>query len=139
MKWKEKLSLMRKPEIISYKGVDILYLNFENLKKTESIIALDSAGAEYIRKQKINSVLALSNLQNMHFNNEIRNHFIEVEKDNGPFIKATAVYGLNGLITFMFEDFLKKTKRNINVFDTRKEALRYLSSFVARPVFVNKK
>ncbi|MDA3929720.1 MAG: hypothetical protein PF541_12255 [Prolixibacteraceae bacterium] len=118
---------MKKPEIINYKGVDIIYLNFSNMRKVEEIIQLENEGAELIQKQKFNSAITLTNMDGMFFNNEIRNHFSKVVKDNTPFVKASAVTGLNGLISIMYKSFIKLTGRNINLFKTKDEALEFLA------------
>jgi hypothetical protein len=84
-----------------------------------------------IQKHGFKSVLVLTNMRNMFFNNEIRNHFIDVAKANSPYVRASAVIGLRGLLAYMYNDFIKKTGRNIKMCETRKEALKYLVSFAA--------
>lgn len=120
---------MRKPEVIEYKNHKILYLNFENLRRPNHIKSLEEFAMDYINQQKINSVLVLTNVSNMFFNNEIRNHFIKISIANSPYIKASAIYGLQGISKYMFNDFINKTGRNIQAFKSRKEGLQYLISF----------
>ena len=120
---------MRKPEIIRHKDADIIYLNFSNLRNQEQIIKLENDGAELIQKQKFNSVLTLTNMDGMFFNNDIRNHFTKVVKSNTPFVKAGAVIGLNGLISIMYKSFIAITGRNIKLFKTKEEALDYLVNY----------
>lgn len=120
---------MRKPQIIRHNDVDIIYLDFTNMKNQDEIIQLENDGAELIQKQKFNSALTLTNMDGMFFNNEIRNHFTKVVKGNTPFVKASAVTGLNGLISIMYKSFVTLTGRNVKLFKTKGEALDYLSSF----------
>ena len=120
---------MRKPEIIRHKDVDIIYLDFTNMKDQVEILRLEDDGAELIQKQKFNSALTLTNMDGMFFNNEIRNHFSKIVKDNTPFVKASAVTGLNGLISIMYKSFVALTGRNIKLFKTKEEALDYLARF----------
>jgi hypothetical protein len=120
---------MRQPEIIKYKGKEVLYLNFTNLRKNNHIKSLESLGGEYIRQQELNSVLVLTNMENMYFDLDIRKHFIKVVKENEPYVRASAVIGLYGLISFMYDGFIKLSGRNIKQFKTRKEAMEYLISF----------
>lgn len=120
---------MRKPEIIRYKSVDIIYLDFTNMKNQNEILRLEDDGAELIQKQKFNSALTLTNMNGMFFNNEIRNHFSKVVKANEPFVKAAAVIGLTGLISIMYKSFIAITGRNIKLFKTKQEALDYLAGF----------
>ena len=120
---------MRKPEIIKHKGADIIYLDFTNMKEQHEILRLEDEGAELIQKQKFNSALTLTNMDGMFFNNDIRNHFSRVVKENSPFVKAGAVIGLNGLISIMYKSFIALTGRNIKLFKTKEEALDYLAGF----------
>lgn len=120
---------MRKPEIIKHKEKEILYINFSNLKKKEQIIELKDLSGNLIQQQEVNSVLALTNLEGMFFDYEIRSHFIQVAKKNTLHIKASAIIGLYGLLSVLYNGFIKITGRNIKQFKTKKEALEYLSSF----------
>lgn len=120
---------MRKPKLIKYKRKEIIYLDFSDLKKKEAILDLEQLGGELIQSQKINTALTLTNMENMFFDNQIRAHFIRISRANAPYVKAGAVIGLYGLISFMYQGFLKATGRNIKLFKTRQEALDYLTSF----------
>lgn len=120
---------MRRPEIIRHNDVDIIYLDFSNMKRQEEIIQLEDDGADLIQKQKFNSALTLTNMDGMFFNNDIRNHFTKVVKANTPFVKASAVIGLNGLISIMYKSFIALTGRNIRLFKTKQEALDFLAGF----------
>lgn len=119
---------MRKPEIIQYKGHQVIYLDYSNLKDKEEIIRMVFDGSELIRSQPLNTVLSLVNMENMFFNNEIRNVITENVKKNTPHVKMSAVYGLNGLISIMFNSFLRMSGRNVKSFRTREDALEYLIS-----------
>ncbi|MFA9389242.1 MAG: hypothetical protein ACERKD_05520 [Prolixibacteraceae bacterium] len=120
---------MKKPEIIRHNEADIIYLDFTNMKNQDEIIQLESEGAALIQKQKFNSALTLTNMDGMFFNNDIRNYFSKVVKENSPFVKAGAVIGLNGLISIMYKSFITITGRNIKLFKTKQEALDYLANY----------
>ena len=120
---------MKEPKIISYNGKNVIYLDFSNLKKVEHITELNDGARSFIQKQPINSTLVLTNVENMYFNNELRNLFIQTARVNSPYIKASVIIGLYGLISFIFNDFLKQSGRNIKLFKTQEEALEYLTSF----------
>ncbi|MCF8358864.1 MAG: hypothetical protein K9H26_08910 [Prolixibacteraceae bacterium] len=120
---------MKKPEFINHKGKTIVYLDFTNMKKKDEIIQLEDEGAKYIRSQPPKSVLTLTNMENMFFNNEIKKYFEGVVKGNAPYVKAGAVLGMSGLISIMYNAFIKITGRNIKSFKAKEEALDYLVSF----------
>ena len=120
---------MKKPELITYKGKQLVYLDFSNLKNKNEVHKLEKAAGEFIQKQHVNSALVLTNIENMYFNNELRTCFIDTARANGPYIKASAIIGLYGLATFIYNDFLKQTGRRIVTHRTKEEALDYLASF----------
>lgn len=119
---------MKKPEIVKHKGVDIVYLNFTNMKDVGEICKLEDLGGELIQTHKFNSVRTLTNMEGMFFNNEVRNHFSKVVKANGPYVKSAAVIGLTGLISIMYKSFITITGRNIKLFKTKDEAIEYLAN-----------
>ena len=78
-------------------------------------------GCEYIRQQSPNSVLTLTNTENMFFNNEMRKHFEEKVKGNEPYVKAGAIIGMTGLISIMYGAFVRITGRNLTLYKIRKK------------------
>jgi hypothetical protein len=119
---------MKHPEIIFHNGKTICYLDFSNMKNKDEIMNLENEGADYIRKQPLNSVLTLTNMEGMFFNNELKKYFEEVVKGNAPHVKAGAVIGMTGLISVMYNAFIAVTGRNIKSLKTKEEALEYLAS-----------
>lgn len=119
---------MRKPEIITYKGKTIVFLDYSNMKAADEIIALINEGSKLIRSKPATSVLSLVSVENMFFNNDIRNALQENVKLNNPHVKKSVVYGLNGLISVMYNSFIKFTGRNMRSVKTKEEALEYLIS-----------
>lgn len=124
-----KKGKMRKPKIIKYKGHEIVYLDFSNMRKKNSIIETERVAGEHIQNQDFNSLLVLSNMGNMIFDHETRDFFLQVVKENAPYIKASAVIGIYGLMSIVYDDFIKQSGRNLKQFKTRTEALEYLISF----------
>ena len=120
---------MKKPEFITYNGKTILYLDFKNMKDRDEIMKLELDGAAEIRKQSFNSVLTLTNMEGMFFNNELKKFFEETARGNTPYVKAGAVVGMTGLISIMYNAFVAVTGRNIKSFKTEQDALNYLSGF----------
>jgi hypothetical protein len=119
----------RTPRIIEYKGIQIVYLDYSNIKKIDDIFSfLDKAGA-FIRSHQPNSIYTLTNLEGMHFNNEIFNRFIAYVKANNPHVKASAVVGMGGMMQIFYNTFTKVTGRNVRAFSSDIEAKEYLVSF----------
>jgi hypothetical protein len=119
---------MRKPEIINYKGKIIIYLDFTNMKDKGEIMRLEQEGSDWIRSQSLNSIYTLTNMEGMFFNNELKKWFEEIVKLNAPYVRAGAVIGMTGLISIMYNAFVRVTGRNIKMCRSREEALEYLAS-----------
>ncbi len=119
---------MRKPEIITYKGKTIVYLDFTNMKDKDAIMKLEKDGSDWIRSQPLNSVYTLTNMEGMFFNNELKKWFEEIAKSNAPHVKAGAVVGMTGLISIMYNAFVTVTGRNIKSCKNKEEGLEFLAS-----------
>ncbi len=119
---------MRKPEIIYYKGNSVVYLDFSGMRNNDEIIQLEDEGSAYIRKQPLGTVLTLTNMDGMYFNNQLKSYFEGIVKLNAPHVKRGAVIGMNGLISIMYNAFLAVTGRSIKSFRSKEDALEYLIS-----------
>ncbi|WP_066633571.1 SpoIIAA family protein [Labilibacter marinus] len=113
--------------LIEHKGAKVAYLNFSGLKTIEEAEKAIQESKNYIRIQPENSVLTLSNMENMHFNSDIKNEFSTFIGGNKPYVKAGAVIGLSGLLRIIYNGVNKITGRNIKSFDTKEDALDWLS------------
>jgi hypothetical protein len=122
---------MRQPQLIKSGRIDIVYLDFSELKKKEDILAQIEVFGNYIRKQPLNSVYTLTSLENMYFNTEIYNHFTAYVKENNPYIKGSAVIGLKGMMQIFYKSFIKLTGRNVKVCSSKEEAIMVLSNQMA--------
>lgn len=113
-------------EIIYCDGIPVFYMDFSFLREPKDIEQVINEAKKYIRSQQKDSLLTLTNVEGMHFNNSIREIFTEFVKGNEPFIKSSAVVGVNGLIQILFNGLLKVTGRNLKTFKAKENALDYL-------------
>lgn len=120
---------MNKPEIINYKGKSIYYMDFSGLRNTEDITSVLSLCKEYIHSQREKSLLILTNIEGMHFNNEVKTLFSEFVSGNKPYVKASAVYGISGLQRIVYNGVMRLTGRDIRSFDTLSLGKEWLISF----------
>jgi hypothetical protein len=117
----------RAPRIIYYNQKRIVYIDFSNLKKTEEIYTLMSDATRFIGANLPKSVLTLTNLSGMHFNNEIFNRLISCVKTNSPYVKSSAVVGMSSMMQIFNNSFKKLTERNVKAFSTELEAKKFLT------------
>jgi hypothetical protein len=111
---------------INYKGVNIFYMDFSHAKSRKEINKVMTESINYIRSQPETSVVALTNMTNMFFNNDIRNDFQEFLKNNKPFIKTSSVFGMSGLARFLFNSLMKVTGRDVRSFENMNDAQEFL-------------
>lgn len=125
---------MRQPEIIRSGGIEIVYLDFSGLRKKEEVFAQLEYFGNYIRKQPFQSVITLTNLDEMYFNTEVYNRFTAYVKANNPYVKESAVIGLKGMMQIFYKGFVKLTGRNVKVCNSKSEAVHSLSRHLAEAV-----
>lgn len=118
-----KDQLMKQPEIIREGNSLITYLDFSNLRKKEEVIEQIRIYGEYIKNQPYNSVVTLTNMEDMYLNTEIYNKFTEYVKENNPYIKESAVIGLKGMLQIFYKSYIKITGKNVKVCSTKSEAI----------------
>ena len=120
---------MSRTQQIEYKGKNIFCIDFSNVAKASEIKEIIHESVQYIRSQPAESVLTLTNVTGMSFSNEIKELFNDFIKGDKPYIKASAVYGLNGL-QIIFSSLLRITDRSIKNFTGEQEAKDWLISLV---------
>lgn len=119
---------MNKPQIISHSGKSIYYMDFSSLREEPAIESVIKESKAFIRSQPPKSVITLSNVENMHFNSQIKDMFYEFLKGNKEHVKASAVVGITGLLQIMFNGAMKLTGREVKSFDNINVAKDWLVS-----------
>lgn len=120
---------MREPQFISREGIPILYVDFSNMKTKEEVLNLISLVKKSISIRPPKSIFTLTNLSNMYFNTEVYTAISDYARMNEPYVKASAVVGLSGLMMIFYNGFLKLSKRDVRAFSTEEEAVNYLLEY----------
>jgi len=119
---------MPRAQIIDFQGAKIFYMDFTNLSSAEEVSKLMEECKSFIRSQPLASVTALTNIEGMHFNNQIKDLFSDFVKNNKPYIKNSAVVGVDGLKQIVYNGVMKLTGRNVKAFSTLSIAKSWLIS-----------
>jgi len=98
------------------------------LKTAEEINLVMSEAKTFIQKQPTTSIVALTNIDGMHFNNEIRDMFSKFISGNKPHIKTSAIVGISGLKNILFNGLMRITGRDIKSFSDLDLAKNWLVS-----------
>jgi len=122
------MNSVRTPRIVEYKHIQIVYIDFANVKKAEDIYSIMDIASAFIRKYPLKSLYTLTNISGMHFNNEIFNRFTAYVKGNNPYVKASAVVGMTGMMQIFYNSFTKITGRDVKAVFSEIEAKEFLAT-----------
>ncbi len=113
---------------IMHKGVKIVYEDCSYSKPDEILTLMERAKALVVLQPK-NSVLALINVKGASFNLSVSNALREFAKTNTPYVKYSAVYGVEGLQEVIFKGVITFTgRKNIVLVKTLEEGKDFLAS-----------
>lgn len=108
---------MERVRFIQYGGKDILLVDFSDCKPDEAHLIIDKAKALICTRPE-QSLLTLTDVTNLRFDEKISDRMKEYAAHNKPFVRAAAVVGIVGLKKIMFQAVMMFSKRNLHVFDT---------------------
>ena len=112
---------------IQHRGKRILYSELAG-KNTEEILYEIAQVKVELEGKPLKSVLALINVKGGKISTEINNAFKKLAKDGDPYMKMTAIIGLEGLQTIMLNGILMFTRtKKVAVKNSKEEALDFLA------------
>jgi hypothetical protein len=113
---------------IEHKGQRILLFDFEGLQEpTVSLREIENSKA-FVATQPRKSLRILTNVRNTRYNGAVLQGMKELAKHDEPYVTASAVVGLTGLLRIAYTAITTFSRRNIAVFDSEQEALDWLAS-----------
>ncbi len=114
---------------IPYKGVRIVYQDCSYSKPNEILDLIERAKTMVVLQPK-NSALVLINAKGASFNVAITKALREFAKENTPYVKCTAVYGVEGLQEVVFRGIITFTgRKNIVLVKTLDEGKEFLANY----------
>lgn len=120
---------MASVKFIEYKGKKILYENYSDSKPAEIFLLLENS-KKIISSQSEGIVAALVNVKNTKFDRTVSGAMKDFVKANAPFIKVSAVYGMEEPISAIFSDGINFTERkNLKIFNDIDLAQDYPAGF----------
>ncbi|OQY02031.1 MAG: hypothetical protein B6I20_07345 [Bacteroidetes bacterium 4572_117] len=117
---------MGKTKTINYMGKAIFVMDFSNTKTLQEINIIIEESKKHIHSKPKGSLLAITNMTNMHFSKEIADVFTSFVKSNKPYINKSSVYGMSSLARVVFNGIMKITGRDIRSFDSELNAKNFL-------------
>ena len=119
---------MTRAEFISHKGVRILDLDLRGSKDVDANIAVFRLAQKMATKEPLGSLRLLTDVTDAHYTAEGIKVVKEFSKATTPNIKASAVVGIDGMKKIIVMSLIKLIGRDIQMFDTREQALDWLAA-----------
>jgi hypothetical protein len=112
---------------VDHQGKRILLFDFEGLQEpSESLREIENAKA-FVATQPRRSLRILTRVRNTRYNAAVLQGMKELARHDEPYVIASAVVGLTGLLRIAYTAITTFSRRNIAVFDEDQEALNWLA------------
>jgi hypothetical protein len=119
---------MERVRWINHKGRDILFIDMSNLQQTEDEVEVANEAERIVKTRPEGSVLTLFDYTGMHY--DING--VEAQKNYSaavkPYVKSSAVIGIDGLKKIILRSVARVTGRNIRLFDDLESAKDWLAA-----------
>jgi len=118
---------MERIETFTRNGKSFIYIDFSNMTTDNEIKQLaDEAGA-FIRKQPLQSVYTITNVENLRFNPQTKDILTPYTEANKPHVIAGALIGIDGLKGIMAKGiFALSGRKDVKIVSTKEEAIKLL-------------
>ena len=116
---------MARVEFIKHNGKEILFLDFSNCKPGDVFVIIEEA-KRTIRTRPENTVLTLTDVTNMRFDEQVSEQMKSFTAHNKPYVKAAAVVGVEGIKKIVLNAVMLFSKRKFHTFDNRESAKAWL-------------
>ena len=111
---------------IEHQGKRVLFINYSHCD-VAMLKAVAEEGHRVIARERPNSVLTLNDVTGTTFDKESVAVLQAKVAANAPYVRRAAVIGINGLQRLIYEGVQAFTRRRIPLFESRQEALNWLT------------
>lgn len=113
---------------IEHQGARILYYDWTNVHDYDEAVALVRSSADLMRREPPGSVLVLTNVEGSRFNKKVLDAILELMAGNKPYVKASALTGMSGIMRAAYGAMGKLTGRRLQATSTVAEARDWLAA-----------
>jgi hypothetical protein len=111
----------------------IVLLDFSNIKEPDKELHNSAVAKALISSQGRGQALVLTDVTGSNFSQASVESLKDLVQHNKPYVKASALVGLSALTRVVFRAVMALTRRDIRVFESRKEAIAFLLSKGTEP------
>ncbi len=112
---------------ITHQDQEILLIDFSGCQAKEILLLLEEVKRTVAGHER-NSVLTLGDFTGAHIDRAVATRMKEVMVFDRPFVKRSALVGVESLPKVYYDNIKSFTQRNFATFKTRGEAMDYLVS-----------
>ncbi|WP_422361863.1 hypothetical protein [Reichenbachiella sp.] len=120
-------NLMPRVSTLTAQDQTIVFTDLTQVSAEEAPAIMDEA-ANVISQHPPKSVMSLVDMTDMRFNKVVIAKVTEIARINEPYVKLTAIVGLNSVAKLIAKSVIKLTGRNTGLFDNRDDAKEWLLS-----------
>jgi hypothetical protein len=117
---------MSRISFVEHRGKKIILMDFTNLRPGDEFLAGEAEARAWIASQPPKSVLSIFDATGAVYNMEAIGVLKDFAKHNEPYIKASSVVGVEGLLNIGLMAVSKFTGRTFKTFKDRPSALDWL-------------
>lgn len=117
---------MDRLRFIEHAGARILYFDFRDVSDPGALLPLLEQAKAIVAKEPPKSVLTLTNVSGLHFDSKSVTAFKAMVEHNRPYIRASAVVGLSGLMRVIYAAVQRLAGRQIPTFADEASARAWL-------------
>lgn len=117
---------MSRVDVVEYGGKEIIKADLSSAGVNEAVSVMRSA-SEVIKTKPRKSVLFLADVSDVSYSRETVSGIKDFSISNNPYIKATAVVGIDGVKQAILSTLRFISLHEIKTFDTENEAKDWLS------------
>jgi hypothetical protein len=119
---------MERVEEFTSEGKNFMYIDMSEIKEDKDFIKLMELTETLIAKYPEHSLYIIGNIENVRFDSRTAELTAEYLKKNEPYIKFTAMIGVDGIKKIMFSQIFKKIgRKNLLFAFTKEKAIELLS------------
>ena len=112
---------------VEHRGKKILVQDFAGLRAGDEFRESIAEAKRYIASQPPKSVLSIFDATHALYNAEVVAELKEFTKHNGPYMKASAVVGIEGILSIALMAVSKFSGRTFKIFKDRESAMDWLA------------
>lgn len=112
---------------IEHRGQRILFIDFSELRADDILREMGTA-RDIIRSQPPNSVRALTDVRKAQYSPPVMDAMKEFTAGNAPFVRHSAVAGMERVHRVLYRAVLLFSRRSIEVFESLDQARDWLAS-----------